>query len=336
MTSSPPDVKQAAATFCATFKMSCQEATSALADPSSDRNAILQTISTLSKDLVAATVYLPTYDQRQCNSMLKALQDQMNTTNPPRQKFSFASRRAQAKPAHSTVATGSPPSLKSTGQLATVVAPSEAPSEPPPRTTTSRTISDVQHQRIILPASTTEESSRDHELAGLKNCVVSLLDASVAAIHASNLENCLIFVGPVGGSVLIESCRSCVFVLTCRQFRMHNTTQTTILLQINSHPIIEDCSGIRFAPYPRDRLLAHHSEALSSARYAAASIDPAEESNKVGSVEDFKWLRRGQSPNWCLVDGGLPGRQVVEVLAGAEDWKEKLVETLAGNNTIVQ
>ncbi|OAQ96000.1 hypothetical protein LLEC1_03849 [Akanthomyces lecanii] len=86
-----------------------------------------------------------------------------------------------------------------------------------------------------------------------------------------------------------------------------------IYLHCTSHPIIEDCSGLRFAPLP--------------ACYMTEADKAAE--NQWDQVDDFKWLKAGHSPNWTTMSDaqilsndvwtkvvpGQPGASVDETLA---------------------
>ena len=42
----------------------------------------------------------------------------------------------------------------------------------------------------------------------------------------------------------------CVLVVSGRQVRLHDCKNSTVYLRCNSRPIIEDCTGIKFAPLP--------------------------------------------------------------------------------------
>ncbi|EYU23996.1 hypothetical protein ABFS82_12G011600 [Erythranthe guttata] len=63
------------------------------------------------------------------------------------------------------------------------------------------------------------------------------------------LINCKVYVGVVMSSVLIEGAEVCVFVLGAHQIRIHNAKNCDFYLRVRSRPIIEDCNGVRFAPY---------------------------------------------------------------------------------------
>ncbi|KAJ6353693.1 hypothetical protein OIU76_002667 [Salix suchowensis] len=61
----------------------------------------------------------------------------------------------------------------------------------------------------------------------------------------------------------------------------------------STNPIIEDCGGVRFAPY--------------CLRYVGIEEDLTEagleeENESWGNVDDFKWLRAVKSPNWSVLE----------------------------------
>jgi hypothetical protein len=75
---------------------------------------------------------------------------------------------------------------------------------------------------------------------------------------------------------------------------------------VRSRPIIEDCSGVRFAPH--------------ALKYVGIEEDLKdtgleEDTGNWANVDDFKWLRAVQSPNWCLVpeEERLPTVDISEV-----------------------
>ncbi|TVU01087.1 hypothetical protein EJB05_53477, partial [Eragrostis curvula] len=80
--------------------------------------------------------------------------------------------------------------------------------------------------------------------------------------------------------------------LPSHQIRIHEARATNFYLRVRSRLIIEDCSGVRFAPHA----LKYEGieEDLKDSRLA-------EETGNWANVDDFKWLRAVQSPNWCLV-----------------------------------
>jgi hypothetical protein len=61
---------------------------------------------------------------------------------------------------------------------------------------------------------------------------------------------------------------------------------------VRSRPIIEDCSGVRFAPYVLN---------YEGIEEDLKDSGLEEETGNWANVDDFKWLKAMQSPNWCLV-----------------------------------
>ncbi|KAJ0975007.1 hypothetical protein J5N97_016972 [Dioscorea zingiberensis] len=106
------------------------------------------------------------------------------------------------------------------------------------------------------------------------------------------IKNCRIFVGPVLGSVLIEDVEGCLFMLASHQIRIHQAKMTDFYLRLRSRPIIEDCSVARFAPYKL--VYEGIEEELQESGLA-------EETENWANVDDFRWLRAMQSPNWCVL-----------------------------------
>lgn len=134
---------------------------------------------------------------------------------------------------------------------------------------------------------------RDLSLSSLVNCNVRL-NGSPIAFHANNLVNCKVFCGPVSGSVFVDSCRGCVFVLACQQLRVHSTMETEFYLHVTSRAIIEDCKEVAFAPFnwTYDEI---------ETDYKASGLDRTR--NNWNDVDDFNWLSSDVlSPNWTLIE----------------------------------
>ncbi|KAE8701137.1 Tubulin-folding cofactor C [Hibiscus syriacus] len=127
----------------------------------------------------------------------------------------------------------------------------------------------------------------------------------------NRLKNCKVYLGPVTGSILIEDVEGCIFVLASHQIRIHLAKRCDFYLRVRSRPIIEDSIAVRFAPYCLD--------------YEGIEMDLekaglSEETGNWENVDDFKWLRAVQSPNWCI----LPENERV----GKAESRIKLLEYL--------
>jgi len=136
-----------------------------------------------------------------------------------------------------------------------------------------------------------EDGSSNFCLEELANCEVRLL-SSCRALYMRKLRGCTVLAAPVAGAIYVSDCTNCTFVIGTRQLRMHTSSDCTFYLHAASNPIIENCEGFRFAPYPP------LPPALSGA-LAAAGLKA--ESNLWDQVDDFKWIKARQSPNWAIL-----------------------------------
>ncbi|KAK3941331.1 tubulin binding cofactor C-domain-containing protein [Diplogelasinospora grovesii] len=149
-------------------------------------------------------------------------------------------------------------------------------------------LSDHSDVHIVLPPSAANATSAGI-LTNLQNCVVDMSAPTTTSPFSSlalrNITHGLVIARSVSGSVHVTGVRNSVLVVVARQVRIHECSNTTLYLYCRSHPIIEDCSGMRFAPAPK--------------RYL--SEDEREELNQWDQVDDFKWLKAEHSPNWAIL-----------------------------------
>ena len=132
------------------------------------------------------------------------------------------------------------------------------------------------------------KAGNDVVLSNLVDCTVSLC-AVMNGLRIDCLQRCHVYAGPVAGSVFVDECTDCVFVIASRQIRIHHTLNTDFYVHPQSGPIIEDCEGLRFAPY--GLTYPHLSDHYSTSGLLRSR-------NKWNDVKDFKWLRAQHSPNW--------------------------------------
>ena len=107
---------------------------------------------------------------------------------------------------------------------------------------------------IILPSSAARATSSG-SLTDLNACIVDMsiptaTGAPFPGLAVKNIANSLIVAGRVNGPVHITGVKDSILVIISRQVRIHECSNVDIYLQCSSHPIIEDCSGMRFAPLP--------------------------------------------------------------------------------------
>lgn len=107
---------------------------------------------------------------------------------------------------------------------------------------------------IILPA-TASRATASGSLTELDRCIIDMTaptstGAPFAGLALRGIKNSLVVAGHVAGPVHITALKNTVVVVAARQVRIHECKNVDVYLHCASHPIIEDCSGMRFAPIP--------------------------------------------------------------------------------------
>ncbi|EEY62994.1 tubulin-specific chaperone C, putative [Phytophthora infestans T30-4] len=157
-----------------------------------------------------------------------------------------------------------------------------------------------QNEVIVIDSSsfahTDDSRRRDLNFSHLSDCAV-LVCVETSAIRGDALKNCVFYTGAIFGSLWLENCNGCEFFVACRQLRVHLSTATTFYLRIPSHPIIEDCQQIQFGPY---RLQ------FEGLKAQLERLGVSKDSGLWAKVNDFKWHKAQQSPNWSIRDPKQP------------------------------
>jgi hypothetical protein len=110
----------------------------------------------------------------------------------------------------------------------------------------------------------------------LENCVLVITNEA-PAISLNNLKKCIV-VANVSASARITNVQECKIALSVKQLRIHDSNQTDFYVAVFGNPIIENCSGLRFAP-------------LRGA-----------DSGPWDNVKDFNCPTTGESsPNWSVI-----------------------------------
>ncbi|KAL1728343.1 tubulin binding cofactor C-domain-containing protein [Schizophyllum commune] len=293
-------------------------------------------ISKLMTTLADASGSLPSYDQRQYELQVKALEKSVEELRSTTVKPKFAFKRKAAASSQSST-----PSAPTTPKpAADTSAPSPAgtnASHVAPSTNLLLSSHKSKYLTVAdLPAPFKQES--DLALADLEGCVVDLLGRAdlsggavdvdspgrvgvddpslrdpsllnISAVHIRNISDSLIVLPLISGSVMLHDITRSIVV-----FRMHTSKAVDIYLSITSNPIIEHCSEIRFSPYP-------------------SALAPGAPSNGLQSIQDFSHIRATPSPNWSRLDSeqqaDVPG--ILQLAkANASDLSGLLAKVLPG------
>lgn len=118
-----------------------------------------------------------------------------------------------------------------------------------------RSISLATHENlhVVLPASASVATSYG-DLLDLDGCVADLSvptqDEPFSGMALRDARKCVIVTGNVAGAVHVTGVSDAVIVVASRQVRIHECERVDFYLHCSSHPIIEDCREVRFAPIP--------------------------------------------------------------------------------------
>ncbi|KAM5351825.1 hypothetical protein ACJ41O_004548 [Fusarium nematophilum] len=286
---------------------------------------ILAGIAKLQNEVSDAADFTPSYDRKQYSESIKALQDKLNETLTkitPKSRFQFRRTKtahvdmgapendprlnpgslsrskthnvpvtpSDSMPNKEDTLTELPPKGTYKNYNEEIARPSASPLRKPSFSAAKNIgISNHSGLHIILPSSAARATASG-SLTDLKGCIVDMsiptaTGAAFPGLVIKNVSKSLIVGGRVNGPVHITGVSDSILVVVARQVRIHECSNVDIYLHCATHPIIEDCSGMRFAPLP--------------ATYVTETEESAE--NQWDQVDDFKWLKAGHSPNWTTV-----------------------------------
>jgi len=121
---------------------------------------------------------------------------------------------------------------KALSGTATPTKPSSKTEPPPPSSTSASTssqgASNLQYSYVnlhsIFAAEAFRETNSDITLSALDTCIVNLLSSTddemefgITALYVRGLRRTVVIAGSINGSVRIEDCEGCIFVLGGRQ-----------------------------------------------------------------------------------------------------------------------
>lgn len=265
-------------------------------------------ISNMEKLVAEKSYFLPPYEVRSSLDVigeLKGMVESANTDLAPRKKFSFKNK-ASSKMGTAVSAEMAVDSKDSNAsEMGTAVSSEMAVDSKISNAAKLKFVSwdspgfRNMHNEILVKRFVGSESEGEFSVTDLESCDV-YLKGRLRALFIHRLKNCRIFTGPVLGSILMEEVTGCLLMLSSHQIRIHQAINCDFYLRVRSRPIVEDCSGVRFAPY---RLF-----------YKGIDKDLSDsglevETGNWSNVADFRWLRAMQSPNWSL----LPEEEFLDV-----------------------
>lgn len=322
MSTPTTDPESENASFSAQFWVNFNEMqaviTSSLDDTAITSEKIAQaksSTSELQRFVTGAAIDLPKYDLRRSQEEVEKLKKRvssMETALQPKKKFSFSSRsknkekkttstsghsaqeNKQSKTAAEQITVQSTPAAgnvaRSTGTSVTTEV-AKVPATSTAFTAKSICVEDRNNEeRIDISSEVEKDAGYQVYIKNCDNSTVSVR-ATIGSARLENLTGCKVLLGPCCTSIYVENCTSCTFFIRCHQLRIHHAYSSSFYVLVNSHPIIEDCSALGFAPY-------HASYPTLSRDLEAANLLAA---TNWDNVVDFRWHRSTTSPNWSVI-----------------------------------
>jgi len=251
------------------------------ADVGPELDKIVSHLQKLQESVNDAGIFLPAYDSKKCQHILNNLSSKYQDVKDkvkPKKKFGFKNRKQKT-----VVKVPDVSELSLTSSAGDNKKPSYNDDN-------SCNIRDISEQTLVMDRS--DVQAKDVTVSGMNNSRLEI-QGSPSTLHLANISNCTILCGPVSSSVMVDTCKDTCLVISCQQLRTHNTTNTDIYLHTTARAILEDCSGVRVAPYS-------WSYPGIDQDYKIAGLD--RNVNNWEQIGDFNWLSVDKpSPNWSIL-----------------------------------
>lgn len=117
------------------------------------------------------------------------------------------------------------------------------------------------------------------------------------SLFAKNIQNSTIVVGGISGGSHLTDINNSMVYLSSHQLRIHQSNNTNFVVLVNSKPIIEHCSQIKFSDiisYLDDKC---KNKILELIKLSELNV----EVNMFSEVQDFQWLKSEKSPNFDVI-----------------------------------
>jgi len=247
----------------------------------------------LDRALAEASYYLTAYDARARGRAMAELREEYErcaAVVTPRARFRFKSRGREARAGASANANATN-SVQMEGSPSSGRRCSEGDGGNENENDDGPGVRDRVGQTVVIRD---VDESEDFVLERCADCDIVLLGCA-RALRAYDLRRCRIYVACVAGSAHVENLVDCVVCVAARQLRVHAARRVRFHVRTSSRPIVEDSRDVGFA-----QLVVPTDDAFI--REMLKSRGLAEDTGAWKNVDDFKWLKASQSPNWRLLE----------------------------------
>ena len=149
---------------------------------------------------------------------------------------------------------------------------------------------DLKDKNLVLRQ---EDLEGSFKLVNLENCEVRF-EGSINMLFLRNLTNCKVFSCPVSNSIMGHNLINCTVSMIGHQIRLHDSYDTHFYVHTTSKLIIEDCA----------RLVFHEIQYQYDGLEKDIETAGLKGVNLWKEVQDFKWIKVEQSPNFSLAFDG--------------------------------
>jgi len=266
-----------------------------------DLDSVRTNLAELQKYATESTSILPPYDIRRTQEILDVLGKELREAEvrlKPKKKFAFSSKN---KEKGTTTIAPAVSAGEATLTNSNKAEESVAPSKDAEGGYTLRGL--ASNEVVVLTEKELGKNENSvHPPLLITNCNGITVSAR-CLLGAARLENCTdchVFLGPCSTSVYLEGCVRCTVFIASHQLRIHKSMGCRLYVRVNSHPIIEDCSDMGFAPYS---LVYKDITTLKSQTPLEAQMQEAglQDARCWDNVVDFRWHRTTASPNWMTL-----------------------------------
>jgi tubulin-specific chaperone C len=267
-----------------------------------------------------ATPMLPAYDVRRTQEELETLSRELRDTEAalkPKKKFAFAARTKQSIPQAPGVTDNAVEKTQAPPSVVTSVAAGIPDG--------SYVVADKKDTVDMLSSELLKSCGRNglnvqlllRDCEGLQLSAPSLL----GSVRLEGIRNSFVFLGPCCTSVYLENCTDCTVFIACHQLRIHTSHRCNLYVMVNSHPIIEDCSDMSFAPY----------SAMYDGIERDVEMSGLQDAKCWDNVIDFRWHRSTPSPHWSRIPALSRITAIPEKLSES-GWKISTEKANPGDN----
>lgn len=204
----------------------------------------------LQKFATSHVSYMPAYDVRRTQEQIEILAKDiksLESTLQPKKKFTFASRNKTST--INKMISQKQAFIESEETVASTFTSEES-------TANTWIIQNKVDEFITITREQVYET-KDYDNVNIMkqilivNCKGTKISAQllIGSIRIEHCEDCIIFLGPCCTSSYLEGLKNCTIVCASHQLRIHTCDSCKLFVRANSHPIIEDCKNMGFAPF---------------------------------------------------------------------------------------